>query len=36
MRYRDRIDESLFPPQVDWRKARNARRRKPIASTANA
>ena len=35
VRYRDRIDESLFPPQVDWRKATNARRRKASASTAN-
>jgi UDP-sulfoquinovose synthase len=25
LKYRDRIDESLFPPQVNWRNARNAR-----------
>ncbi len=27
IRYRGRIDESLFLPQVDWRRARNERRR---------
>jgi len=27
VKYRDRIDESLFAPQIDWRSARNARRR---------
>jgi UDP-sulfoquinovose synthase len=26
IRYRDRIDSSMFLPQVDWRKASNARR----------
>jgi len=28
MQYRDRIDESLFAPQVNWRNARNDRRQK--------
>ena len=28
-RYRDRIDESLFLPRVDWRKARNDRQTRP-------
>ncbi|HLY16696.1 MAG TPA: NAD-dependent epimerase/dehydratase family protein [Bryobacteraceae bacterium] len=27
VKYRDRIDESLFAPQIDWRSARNERRR---------
>ena len=27
VKYRDRIDESLFPPQVNWRNARNDRKR---------
>jgi UDP-sulfoquinovose synthase len=26
IRYRDRIDPSLFPPQVNWRKPTNERR----------
>ena len=26
VRYRDRIDESLFMPQVDWRRVHNERR----------
>jgi UDP-sulfoquinovose synthase len=29
LKYQDRIDASLFLPQVDWRNARNDRRRKP-------
>jgi UDP-sulfoquinovose synthase len=33
MRYRDRIDQSLFAPQVDWRKPHNHRRR-PMVMTA--
>ena len=36
MRYRDRIDESLFLPQVNWRNARNERRVKPAAQGAAA
>ncbi len=28
VRYRDRIDTSMFLPQVNWRKPRNDRRRK--------
>jgi len=28
IRYRDRVDSSLFMPQVDWRKTRNVRERK--------
>jgi UDP-sulfoquinovose synthase len=36
LRYRDRIDESLFPPQVDWRKATNPRHRRQAASAASA
>jgi UDP-sulfoquinovose synthase len=35
VRYRDRIDESLFLPQVNWRNARNARSR-TIAMTAGS
>ena len=27
VRYRDRIDKSLFMPQVDWRRTRNDRRK---------
>jgi hypothetical protein len=27
VKYRDRIDESLFPPQVNWRNPRNDRKR---------
>jgi UDP-sulfoquinovose synthase len=27
VKYRDRIDDSLFPPQVDWRNPRNNRKR---------
>jgi UDP-sulfoquinovose synthase len=33
IRYRDRIDESLFLPQVNWRQARNPRS-KPLAMAA--
>jgi len=33
--YRDRIDQSLFLPRVNWRNATNDRRR-PIASAASA
>jgi UDP-sulfoquinovose synthase len=29
IRYRDRIDVSLFQPRVDWRKSRNERKAKP-------
>ena len=28
-RYRDRVDESLFLPRIDWRKARNDRQTRP-------
>jgi UDP-sulfoquinovose synthase len=36
--YRDRIDTSLFLPQVDWRKSTNERRRhtRAVAATASA
>jgi len=35
VKYRDRIDESLFPPQVNWRNARNERKRnRPLTVTA--
>jgi hypothetical protein len=27
VKYRDHIDESLFPPQVNWRNVRNDRKR---------
>jgi hypothetical protein len=27
VKYRDRIDESLFPPQVNWRNVHNDRKR---------
>jgi len=27
LKYRDRIDESMFPPQVNWRNPRNERKR---------
>jgi UDP-sulfoquinovose synthase len=36
IRYRDRIDESLFSPQVDWRKASNPRPRKIAAPPTTA
>ena len=26
MKYRDRIDEAFFPPQVNWRNTRNERK----------
>jgi UDP-sulfoquinovose synthase len=29
-RYRDRVDESLFLPRIDWRKARNDRQTRPM------
>ena len=29
-RYRDRVDESLFLPRIDWRKARNNRQTRPM------
>jgi UDP-sulfoquinovose synthase len=34
VRYRDRIDTSLFLPQVDWRKPRNVRRTGVVPTTA--
>jgi UDP-sulfoquinovose synthase len=34
VRYRDRIDSSLFLPQVDWRKPRNVRRTGVVTTTA--
>ncbi|HWB18459.1 MAG TPA: NAD-dependent epimerase/dehydratase family protein, partial [Vicinamibacterales bacterium] len=34
VRYRDRIDTSLFLPQVDWRKPRNVRRTGVVTTTA--
>jgi UDP-sulfoquinovose synthase len=35
VQYRDRIDQSLFLPQVNWRKHRNERRQSaPVAATA--
>jgi UDP-sulfoquinovose synthase len=34
--YRDRIDTSLFMPQVDWRKSTNQRRRLTSAAAASA
>jgi UDP-sulfoquinovose synthase len=33
VRYRDRIDTSLFLPQVDWRKPRNVRRTGAVTTT---
>jgi UDP-sulfoquinovose synthase len=27
VKYRDRIDESMFQPQINWRNARNERKR---------
>ena len=30
VKYRDRIDTSLFLPQVDWRRAHNDRRAPPV------
>jgi UDP-sulfoquinovose synthase len=38
VQYRDRIDTSLFLPQVDWRKSTNERRRhtRAVAATASA
>jgi UDP-sulfoquinovose synthase len=35
MKYRDRIDTSLFLPQVEWQNPRN-RRRAPLAAAAAA
>jgi UDP-sulfoquinovose synthase len=32
VRYRDRIDPSLFLPRVDWRRPRNDRRQAPLAA----
>jgi hypothetical protein len=35
VKYRERIDESLFPPQVNWRNARNDRKRsRPLTVAA--
>ncbi len=36
IRYQDRIDASLFRPQVQWRNARNARARGPVAASGVA
>ena len=36
LKYRDRIDEALFLPNVDWRKPRNVRPRKLTVATAMA
>jgi hypothetical protein len=34
VQYRDRVDTSLFMPQVNWRKHRNERRQSnPVAAT---
>jgi hypothetical protein len=35
MRYKDRIDTSVFLPQVDWRKASNRRQRAVPVSLAS-
>ena len=35
-RYRDRVDQSLFLPRVDWRKARNDRQRGRTATGTDA
>jgi UDP-sulfoquinovose synthase len=32
MRYRERVDESLFLPRVDWRRPRNDRQARPAAT----
>jgi UDP-sulfoquinovose synthase len=32
MKYQDRVDRSLFVPQVNWRNSRNQRTRKPAAA----
>ncbi len=32
MKYQDRVDRSLFRPQVNWRNSRNQRTRKPAAA----
>jgi UDP-sulfoquinovose synthase len=34
VKYCDRIDESLFLPQVNWRNARNGRNRSRLAVAA--
>ncbi len=34
VKYRDRIDDSILLPRVDWREARNNRRRPPAAAVA--
>ena len=35
IRYRDRIDTSLFLPQVEWRNPRNERRQQPRAAAVS-
>jgi UDP-sulfoquinovose synthase len=32
VKYRDRIDPSVFLPRVDWRRPRNDRREVPVAA----
>jgi UDP-sulfoquinovose synthase len=36
LRYRDRVDTSMFMPQVDWRSASNHRQRVNLVRTAGA
>jgi UDP-sulfoquinovose synthase len=36
IRYQDRIDPSLFQPQVQWRNARNERTRRPVPASGMA
>jgi hypothetical protein len=36
IRYRDRVDPSLFLPKVNWRNARNERRPKAAAEAAGS
>jgi len=36
IRYQDRIDPSLFRPQVQWRSARNERVRQPVPASGVA
>jgi UDP-sulfoquinovose synthase len=35
VKYRDRVDEALFLPRVDWRRSRNDRRRATRPSAAS-
>jgi hypothetical protein len=36
IRYRDRIDQTVFLPQVNWRKATNERRTQSVEAAAFA